>query len=76
MLPLRAAAAPFVFAPAARYASTPPGESCPPLVLAVAMARQRTIVKRLDAVQNLGAVDILCTDKTGTLTRDQVCMRY
>lgn len=39
---------------------------------AVAMARQHTIVKRLDAVQNLGAMDILCTDKTGTLTLDEV----
>jgi Mg2+-importing ATPase len=36
------------------------------------MAQQRTIVKRLDAVQNLGATDICCTDKTGTLTRDEV----
>ncbi|KAL4428800.1 hypothetical protein ABPG77_005238 [Micractinium sp. CCAP 211/92] len=41
---------------------------------AVAMAKQRTIVKRLDAVQNLGAMDILCTDKTGTLTQDQVVL--
>jgi cation transport ATPase len=42
------------------------------LLLAVAMARRRAIVKRLDAVQNLGAMDVLCTDKTGTLTRDEV----
>ncbi|PSC67133.1 magnesium-translocating P-type ATPase, partial [Micractinium conductrix] len=35
---------------------------------------QRTIVKRLDAVQNLGAMDILCADKTGTLTRDEVVL--
>jgi Mg2+-importing ATPase len=44
----------------------------PALRTAVAMAQQRTIVKRLDAVQNLGAMDICCTDKTGTLTRDEV----
>ena len=45
------------------------------LCTAVAMARQQTIVKRLDAVQNLGAMDICCTDKTGTLTRDEVRRR-
>ncbi|CAM6092107.1 unnamed protein product [Calypogeia fissa] len=44
---------------------------------AKAMAAKRCIVKRLDAIQNLGAMDILCTDKTGTLTIDQVVMlRY
>lgn len=36
------------------------------------MARRAVLVKRLDAVQNLGAMDVLCTDKTGTLTLDQV----
>ena len=35
---------------------------------AVAMSRKKVIVKRLDAIQNLGAMDVLCTDKTGTLT--------
>ena len=35
---------------------------------AVRMARQRVIVKRLAAIHNLGAIDVLCTDKTGTLT--------
>ncbi|CAM6030359.1 unnamed protein product [Sphagnum balticum] len=41
---------------------------------AKAMASQKCIVKRLDAIQNLGAMDILCTDKTGTLTNDHVVM--
>ena len=36
---------------------------------AVDLSRDRVIVKRLDAIQDLGAVDVLCTDKTGTLTR-------
>jgi len=38
------------------------------------MAREKTIVKRLDAISNLGSIDILCTDKTGTLTRNQVAL--
>lgn len=38
------------------------------------MARKKTIVKRLNAIQNLGAMDVLCTDKTGTLTEDRVAM--
>ncbi|WP_020466466.1 magnesium-translocating P-type ATPase [Singulisphaera acidiphila] len=41
---------------------------------AVAMARKKVVVKRLDAIQNLGAMDLLCTDKTGTLTRDKVVL--
>jgi Mg2+-importing ATPase len=41
---------------------------------ALAMARQKTIVKRLHAIQNLGAMDVLCTDKTGTLTQDKVML--
>ena len=36
---------------------------------AMAMSRKKVIVKRLNSIQNLGAMDILCTDKTGTLTR-------
>ena len=35
---------------------------------AVRMARQKVIVKRLPAIQNLGSIDVLCSDKTGTLT--------
>ena len=35
---------------------------------AMAMARSHVIVKRLPAIQNLGSIDVLCTDKTGTLT--------
>lgn len=42
---------------------------------AVAMSRKRVIVKRLDAIQNFGAMDVLCTDKTGTLTRDEVILQ-
>jgi Mg2+-importing ATPase len=41
---------------------------------AMAMARKKVIVKRLNAIQNLGAMDILCTDKTGTLTMDHVIL--
>lgn len=41
---------------------------------AIAMARQKTIVKRLHAIQNFGAMDVLCTDKTGTLTQDKVVL--
>lgn len=41
---------------------------------AVVMANQKVIVKRLNAVQNLGAMDVLCTDKTGTLTQDRILM--
>ena len=44
---------------------------------AVAMAKGKTIVKRLNPIQNFGAMDILCTDKTGTLTQDKVILvRY
>ncbi len=44
---------------------------------AIAMSRKKVIVKRLHAIQNLGAMDILCTDKTGTLTLDRVILeRY
>ncbi|CCW17266.1 Mg(2+) transport ATPase, P-type [Sphingobium indicum BiD32] len=42
---------------------------------AIAMSRQRAIVKRLNAIQNFGAMDILCTDKTGTLTQDKVVLK-
>jgi Mg2+-importing ATPase len=41
---------------------------------ALLMSRKRVIVKRLNSIQNLGAMDILCTDKTGTLTMDHVLL--
>ncbi|MHB0886584.1 MAG: magnesium-translocating P-type ATPase [Bacillota bacterium] len=40
----------------------------------VRMSRQKVIVKRLNSIQNFGAMDILCTDKTGTLTQDRVVL--
>ncbi len=41
---------------------------------ALAMSRKKVIVKRINAIQNLGAMDVLCTDKTGTLTMDRVIL--
>jgi Mg2+-importing ATPase len=41
---------------------------------ALAMAKKKVIVKRLNSIQNFGAMDVLCTDKTGTLTRDHVIL--
>ncbi|ODV06338.1 MAG: magnesium-translocating P-type ATPase [Rubrivivax sp. SCN 70-15] len=41
---------------------------------AVRLARRKVVVKRLDAIQNFGAMDILCTDKTGTLTQDKIAL--
>ena len=41
---------------------------------ALAMSRQKVIVKRLNSIQNFGAMDVLCTDKTGTLTLDRVIL--
>jgi Mg2+-importing ATPase len=41
---------------------------------AIAMSRKKVIVKRLPSIQNFGAMDILCTDKTGTLTMDHVVL--
>jgi Mg2+-importing ATPase len=41
---------------------------------AVVMARRKAIVKRLNAIQNFGAMDILCTDKTGTLTQNKIIL--
>lgn len=43
---------------------------------AVSMAREKTIIKNLNSIQNLGSMDILCTDKTGTLTLDKVVLQY
>ena len=41
---------------------------------AVLLSRKQVVVKRLDAIQNFGAMDILCTDKTGTLTQDKIAL--
>ena len=42
---------------------------------AIDMSRARVIVKRLNAIQNFGAMNILCTDKTGTLTQDRIILK-
>ena len=42
---------------------------------AIAMSRNKVIVKRLNSIQNFGAMDLLCTDKTGTLTEDRVVLQ-
>jgi Mg2+-importing ATPase len=41
---------------------------------ALSMSRKKVIVKRLNSIQNFGAMDVLCTDKTGTLTEDRVVL--
>ena len=43
---------------------------------AIAMSRRKVIVKRLNAIQNFGAMDVLCTDKTGTLTQDNIILEH
>jgi Mg2+-importing ATPase len=68
----------FLFAVAIAVGLTP--EMLPMIVNAnlargaIAMSKQKTIVKRLHAIQNCGAMDVLCTDKTGTLTQDKVVL--
>jgi Mg2+-importing ATPase len=68
----------FFFAVAVAVGLTP--EMLPMIVTvclsqgALAMSRQKVIVKRMSAIQNLGAMDVLCTDKTGTLTMDHVIL--
>src|SRR6185436_11697112 len=63
----------FLFAMAVAVGLTP--EMLPMIVTvnlskgALAMARKKVIVKRLNAIQNFGGMDVLCTDKTGTLTQ-------
>ncbi|MFF4604935.1 magnesium-translocating P-type ATPase [Streptomyces sp. NPDC001339] len=71
----------FTFAVAVAVGLTP--EMLPMVVTtnlargAVAMARRKVVVKRLNAIQNLGGMDVLCTDKTGTLTEDRIVLdRY
>jgi Mg2+-importing ATPase len=43
---------------------------------AIAMSRKQVIVKRLNSIQNFGAMDVLCTDKTGTLTQDKIILMH
>ncbi len=43
---------------------------------ATGMANNGTIIKNLNAIQNFGAIDVLCTDKTGTLTQDKIILEY
>ena len=68
----------FFFAMAVAVGMTP--EMLPMIVTvclskgALAMSKKKVIVKRLNAIQNFGAMDILCTDKTGTLTMDRVIL--
>ncbi|MBO9701750.1 MAG: magnesium-translocating P-type ATPase [Sporocytophaga sp.] len=68
----------FLFAIAVAVGLTP--EMLPMIVTtnlakgAVAMAKKKVIVKRLNSIQNFGAINILCTDKTGTLTQDKVVL--
>ena len=68
----------FFFALAVAVGMTP--EMLPMIVTvclskgAIAMSKKKVIVKRLNSIQNLGAMDVLCTDKTGTLTMDHVVL--
>src|SRR5579859_1142173 len=71
----------FFFAMAVAVGLTP--EMLPMIVTvnlskgAIAMSRKKVIVKRLSAIQNFGAMDVLCTDKTGTLTQARIILeRY
>lgn len=43
---------------------------------ATGMAKKGTIIKNINAIQNFGAIDVLCTDKTGTLTQDRIVLEY
>jgi Mg2+-importing ATPase len=68
----------FLFAMAVAVGLTP--EMLPMIVTvnlskgALAMARKKVIVKRLNAIQNFGAMDVLCTDKTGTVTQGKIVL--
>ena len=42
----------------------------------IIMAKEKVVIKKLNAIQDLGAIDILCTDKTGTLTQDEIVLEY
>ncbi|MFO1196108.1 MAG: magnesium-translocating P-type ATPase [Burkholderiaceae bacterium] len=69
----------FLFATAVAVGLTP--ELLPMIVTinlakgAIAMSREQVVVKRLNAIQDFGAMDVLCTDKTGTLTQDRVVLQ-
>jgi len=43
---------------------------------AISMSKKKVIVKELNSIQNFGAMDVLCTDKTGTLTQDKIILQY
>jgi len=70
----------FLFALAVAVGLTP--EMLPMIVSAnlakgaMAMARRKVVVKRLNAIQNFGSMDVLCTDKTGTLTQDKIILEH
>ncbi len=70
----------FLFAVSVAVGLTP--EMLPMLVSAnlakgaIAMAKRKVVVKRLNAIQNFGAMDVLCTDKTGTLTQDRIILEH
>jgi P-type Mg2+ transporter len=70
----------FLFAISVAVGLTP--EMLPMLVSAnlakgaIAMAKRKVVVKRLNAIQNFGAMDVLCTDKTGTLTQDRIILEH
>lgn len=70
----------FLFALSVAVGLTP--EMLPMLVSAnlakgaVAMSKKKVIVKDLNSIQNFGAMDVLCTDKTGTITQDKVVLEY
>ena len=42
----------------------------------IIIAKEKVVIKKLNAIQDLGAIDILCTDKTGTLTQDEIVLEY
>ncbi|MGF6129350.1 Mg2+-importing ATPase [Pseudomonas frederiksbergensis] len=70
----------FLFALAVAVGLTP--EMLPMIVSAnlakgaMAMAKRKVVVKRLNAIQNFGSMDVLCTDKTGTLTPDKIILEH
>ncbi|MGF6401204.1 Mg2+-importing ATPase [Pseudomonas frederiksbergensis] len=70
----------FLFALAVAVGLTP--EMLPMIVSAnlakgaMAMAKRKVVVKRLNAIQNFGSMDVLCTDKTGTLTQDRIILEH